>query len=287
LEEFYEAQFNEELTPDDQSSTTAKLSAREIESNLTSTKNPEYQPGTWVRVLRVPYKGDLAQVISYDTNENDILLKLIPRIDYDRPRGAFRTTLSDAEAKKRRKIQHKPQLFDQKEIERNGGSCTTDGDTITFEGKCYRSGFLIAKFPSTQVRSENPSLAEIENFLHPNEPFKSQPTGKSTTVPDFMAPSSSNQPREGGRSGGQTFNRAQGIYKGKVATIKVNKICPFNLIFTQFYVIFITNTVYSACQGLQLTWILLLETGRFPLVPPTFMFPLRKTTLLNLTHKAL
>lgn len=46
----------------------------------------------WVRLKRGLYKDDIAQVDYVDLAQNQAHLKLLPRIDYTRMRGALRTT---------------------------------------------------------------------------------------------------------------------------------------------------------------------------------------------------
>lgn len=48
----------------------------------------------WVRLKRGQYKDDLAQVDYVDVAQNQVHLKLLPRIDYTRLRGALRTQQS-------------------------------------------------------------------------------------------------------------------------------------------------------------------------------------------------
>jgi len=45
---------------------------------------------SWVRMKRTIYKDDLAQVEQVDMAQNQVLLKLIPRIDYNLKRGSLR-----------------------------------------------------------------------------------------------------------------------------------------------------------------------------------------------------
>jgi hypothetical protein len=51
----------------------------------------------WVRLKRGLYKDDIAQVDYVDLAQNQVHLKLLPRIDYTRLRGALRTTQSVSE----------------------------------------------------------------------------------------------------------------------------------------------------------------------------------------------
>jgi len=50
------------------------------------------KPKQWVRLKRGLYKDDLAQVDYVDLAQNQVHLKLLPRIDYTRLRGARRDT---------------------------------------------------------------------------------------------------------------------------------------------------------------------------------------------------
>ena len=45
---------------------------------------------SWVRMKRTVYKDDLAQVEQVDMAQNQVLLRLIPRIDYNLKRGSLR-----------------------------------------------------------------------------------------------------------------------------------------------------------------------------------------------------
>ncbi len=55
---------------------------------------PTLKQGTFVRLRRTMYRDDLAQVDWVDVAQNLVHLKLIPRIDYTRMRGALRGTVS-------------------------------------------------------------------------------------------------------------------------------------------------------------------------------------------------
>jgi transcription elongation factor SPT5 len=48
------------------------------------------KPGSWVRMKRTIYKDDLAQVENVDMAQNQVILKIIPRIDYNQKRGSLR-----------------------------------------------------------------------------------------------------------------------------------------------------------------------------------------------------
>lgn len=126
------------------------------------------KPKQWVRLKRGLFKDDLAQVDYVDMAQNQVHLKLIPRIDYTRPRGALRTNASDESSKKAlKKKRPPPKLFDPEKIRSIGGDITNDGDFLMFEGNRYsRKGYLYKNFVMNAILSEGvkPTLAELEKF---------------------------------------------------------------------------------------------------------------------------
>ncbi|KAJ8683478.1 hypothetical protein QAD02_019270 [Eretmocerus hayati] len=122
----------------------------------------------WVRLKRGIYKDDIAQVDYVDLAQNQVHLKLLPRIDYTRPRGALRTAQSESEAAKRKKKRRpaaKP--FDPEAIRAIGGEVTSDGDFLIFEGNRYsRKGFLYKNFTTSAIIADGvkPTLSELEKF---------------------------------------------------------------------------------------------------------------------------
>ena len=99
-------------------------------------------------------------------------LKLIPRIDYTRLRGALRAPGNDSQNnddgdnKKKRFKKPAAKLFDMDAIRSIGGEVTNDGDFIIFESNRYRRGFLYKAFNmnAIQVEGVKPTLAELERF---------------------------------------------------------------------------------------------------------------------------
>jgi len=67
-----------------------------VDSTVPAVWGPAEQVGLkvkqWVRLKRGLYKDDIAQVDYVDLAQNQVHLKLLPRIDYTRMRGALRTT---------------------------------------------------------------------------------------------------------------------------------------------------------------------------------------------------
>ena len=134
--------------------------------------------GQWVRLKRGLFKDDLAQVDYLDTAQNQVHLKLIPRIDYSRLRGALRNTENEAAnaaaAKRKRFKRPAAKLFDQDAVRAIGGEVSTDGDFIIFESNRYRRGFLYKQFNMNTVLVDGvkPTLSELEKFEeHPEGKF--------------------------------------------------------------------------------------------------------------------
>lgn len=124
------------------------------------------KPKQWVRIKRGVFKDDLAQVDYVDVASNQVHLRLLPRIDYGRMRGALRTSSSDD--LKRKKFKRPPsKLFDPEKIRTIGGEITSDGDFYVFEGNRYsRKGFLFKNFVMNAILAEGvkPTLGELERF---------------------------------------------------------------------------------------------------------------------------
>lgn len=128
-------------------------------------EQPKIKRDQFVRLKRSVYKGDLAQVDYVDTASNSVCLRLKPRIDYKRMRGALKTA-ADKESGKRTKTKRPPaKLFDPDAIRYIGGEVTTDGDFQIFEGGRYRRGLLYKTFPldAILVDGVKPTLNELES----------------------------------------------------------------------------------------------------------------------------
>ncbi|CAO4374106.1 unnamed protein product [Caenorhabditis nigoni] len=132
---------------------------------------PQLKLGSYVRLKRTMYKDDLAVVDLVDIAQNRVNLKLIPRVDYQRRRGAMRTEADKTYKLKRRPM---PKLFDQDAIKEVGGEIVTDGDFIMFEGNHYRRGFLYKYFPINAVQADGvkPTLGELEKFQESSDDLK-------------------------------------------------------------------------------------------------------------------
>jgi transcription elongation factor SPT5 len=137
------------------------------------------------------YRDDIAQVDYVDVAQNEVHLKLLPRIDYTRPRGALRVTAVSTIAtesnvlvlssssrftasfqdndplKRKKKRRPPPKPFDPEAIRAIGGDVTTDGDFQIFEGNRYSlKGFLYKNFNMNAIIADGvePKLSELEKF---------------------------------------------------------------------------------------------------------------------------
>lgn len=124
------------------------------------------KPKQWVRLKRGIYKDDLAQVDFVDSAQGSVHLKLLPRIDYTRMRGALKEQSIDSENKRKRGKRPIAKPFDPEAIRGIGGEISTDGDFQIFEGNRYRRGFLYKNFNinALLVDGVKPSLTELERF---------------------------------------------------------------------------------------------------------------------------
>ena len=73
------------------------------------------------------FKDDLAQVDYVETSQNQVTLKLLPRIDYTRMRGTIRAPNTEKRKKKRRPVQ---KLFDEDGVRLGHYECEKFNDAI-------------------------------------------------------------------------------------------------------------------------------------------------------------
>ncbi|XP_075228601.1 transcription elongation factor subunit Spt5 [Lycorma delicatula] len=125
------------------------------------------RPKQWVRLKRGVYKDDIAQVDYVDLAQNQVHLKLLPRVDYTKPRGALRQTQESDLLKRKKKRRPPAKPFDPEAIRAIGGEVTSDGDFLIFEGNRYsRKGFLYKNFTMSAIIADGvkPTLSELEKF---------------------------------------------------------------------------------------------------------------------------
>uniref|UniRef100_A0A183IQK7 Transcription elongation factor SPT5 n=1 Tax=Soboliphyme baturini TaxID=241478 RepID=A0A183IQK7_9BILA len=133
---------------------------------------PSLKRGMFVRLKRTVFKDDLAQVDFVDLAQNTIHLKLIPRIDYSRMRGALRGTCDFSD----RRLQNKGSAS-VVPPPNSLMSMLSDGDFLIFEGNRYsRRGYLFKPFPMNAIIADGikPSLTELEKFQEGSEDLKTE-----------------------------------------------------------------------------------------------------------------
>lgn len=126
-------------------------------------------PGSWVRIRRGKYQGDLAQVLdSYDNGE-DVGLRFIPRIDFS-PRDD-----ASSDGRKRKKggaglanVRPPQGLFNYEEVIKVYGrkQVSKRNQIYVFQGDDYKDGFIEKDFKISALVIEdvNPTLDEISQF---------------------------------------------------------------------------------------------------------------------------
>lgn len=138
------------------------------------------KPGSWVRMKRTIWKDDLAQVEHVDMAQNQVILKLIPRIDYNQKRGIYRDTESQKDDKTnpfKRKVRPPQRLFDYDGVTKIGGMPMKEKENWIFENNRYTpKGFLIKNFPLSTIMTEGvkPTLSELQRFEESPEGVDSQ-----------------------------------------------------------------------------------------------------------------
>lgn len=128
-------------------------------------EQPKIKRDQFVRLKRTLYKGDLAQVDYIDTAANQVCLRLKPRIDYTKMRGALRTVGEKDTTRRSKNKRPPPKPFDADAIRAIGGEVTSDGDFQIFEGQRFRRGLLYKVFPMDAIIVDGvkPTLQELES----------------------------------------------------------------------------------------------------------------------------
>ncbi|KAH9946425.1 transcription elongation factor Spt5 [Epithele typhae] len=128
-------------------------------------------PGSWVRIKRGKYQGDLAQVMDVTENGEEVGLKFIPRIDLN-PKDQV-----TVDGKKRKKsglglssfnMRPPQRFFNYEEVARVYGrkSVVKRNVVFVFQNDTYKDGFIEKDFRLTalQLDDVNPTLDEITRF---------------------------------------------------------------------------------------------------------------------------
>ena len=127
-------------------------------------------PGSWVRIKRGKYGGDLAQVMDITENGEEVGLKFIPRIDLNPKDDA------SIDGKKRKKVgtavlagMRPPQrFFNYEEVVKVYGRkmVSKRNQVYVFQNDTYKDGFIEKDFRLSALSLENvnPTLDEITRF---------------------------------------------------------------------------------------------------------------------------
>ena len=132
-------------------------------------------PGSWVRIKRGKYQGDLAQVMDITENGEEVGLKFIPRIDLNPKDDASLDSLG----KKRKKgstglssfsMRPPQRFFNYEEVVKVYGrkAVAKRNQVYVFQNDTYRDGFIEKDFrlAMLQLDDVNPTLDEITRFTH-------------------------------------------------------------------------------------------------------------------------
>ena len=130
-------------------------------------------PGSWVRIRRGNYAGDLAQVMDITENGETLGLKLLPRIDLN-PRDDASLDGGRKRKKAATGAMRPPQrLFNYEEVIKAHGrqAVSKRNHVYVFQGETYKDGFMEKDFKLNNVILEdvNPSLDEITQFSRHQE----------------------------------------------------------------------------------------------------------------------
>ena len=204
---------------------------KEMPDLLRTRKDKELAPGDYVRIKKGLYGGDLAVVHEIETNGLDVLLRLVPRLDYGlgedlakppsadakRKRNTFAPTnvlkerppqrlFSEAEAKKR---------HDRNNLYKRG----LTKESYTYNKELYEDGFLLKTFKLQHLITENvnPKLEEITKLTETGE------DGTETLDLEKLAHSLRNTTAEGSYVPGDEVEVYQGEQRGIVGRTEAVK----------------------------------------------------------------
>ena len=142
---------------------------KEMTSSITVIRKPDFKtPGSFVTLRRNPhmhetYKGDLGQIIDVNVNENRILIKLLPRLDYDELSKSSTHSQREINKSKGPKYKAPQNEFQRSKILNLGISVQTQdlvlstGREVKFDswdGKLFLGSFLYVNLPLKGVEPE-------------------------------------------------------------------------------------------------------------------------------------
>jgi transcription elongation factor SPT5 len=156
---------------------------KEMPDLLRTTKTKALEPGAYVRIKRGKYQGDLAQIDAVETNGLEVLLRIIPRLDYGLNEDANAPEQEVHPASKRKraggnavKLRPPQRLFSEVEARKKHSKYlqrvrTGDKTHWTYLGDDYDNGYLMKDFKIQHLNTENvnPKLEEVTLFASGGE----------------------------------------------------------------------------------------------------------------------
>lgn len=155
------------------------IALEEMPDLLKVQKTKQLEPSMYVRVKRGLYAGDLAQVDEVESNGTDVVVRLVPRLDYGL--GEDSNAPEDANGQKRKRAafskQRPPQrLFSESEAKKRHSRYLQQMSGLStkhwqYQGKEYMDGYLIESFRINNLQTENvnPNLEEVTRFVSNTE----------------------------------------------------------------------------------------------------------------------
>lgn len=157
---------------------------KEMPDLLRVTKSESLVPGGYVRIKRLKYAGDLAQIDEVETNGLTASLRIVPRLDYGQAEDNNAPMVDGGikgEAQKRKRqnamglsnpaTRPPPRLFSdveakKKHLKHLQQMSTFDKKHWQYMGDTYINGFLIKDFRIQHLITENvnPTLEEVTRF---------------------------------------------------------------------------------------------------------------------------
>ncbi|KAF8248719.1 hypothetical protein K440DRAFT_243169 [Wilcoxina mikolae CBS 423.85] len=156
---------------------------KEMPDLLNVIKTTEIVPGTWVRLKRGKYQGDLAQVENVLANGLEVRIRLVPRLDYGQNQDRTREDPNLPPGQKRKRsnfnkgntVAGRPpqRLFSEIEAVKyhskllsKGTSSGSGSKNFTYMGEEYEDGYLVKDVRLTFISTEsvNPTLEEVAKF---------------------------------------------------------------------------------------------------------------------------
>eukprot|EP01132_Coremiostelium_polycephalum_P000515 gene515-650_t len=158
-----------------------------IEVLSTSKKSIDLKKGTWIRVKLGKYKGDIGQIINYDSTKSKVIVKIIPRIDpvetkeskeaaggsgnnssQSTSSQSSTTTSSQSQSQgtKRKKARPQARFFSSEEAIKMGHQVQKRGAFYLIGSEKFKDGFLHKVLRTSSIIVDNivPTLEELQKF---------------------------------------------------------------------------------------------------------------------------